>query len=61
MLAFFELLYSKSQKGEGADRLSRSLTRSGHLMYSLYGSFTVSFPWKSIWHVKVPKSVLFFF
>ena len=34
MLAFFELLYSKLPRGKGANRLSRSLTRSGPLMYN---------------------------
>ena len=53
-------------RGDGDDTLTWKLNRSGvcsfyNFLSILSGPPTVSFPWKSIWSIKVPNSVSFFF
>ena len=55
-------IYSKIPRGEGDDILIWQLTRSGvfdvrSFYNSLLDAISASFPWKSIWCVKVPKMV----
>ena len=66
MFSLFQLLYSKFPRGEEDDRLIWNLTSSGYFNVRSYynyifGCLPASFPWKSIWSVKGPKRVLFFF
>lgn len=65
MYTFFEFLYSKLPRGEGDDTLIWQLTQTSVFEVSYYYIFLleppiVSFPWKSIWCIKVPKIVPFF-
>ena len=61
---FFAHISSKLPRG-GDDTMIWQLNRSGafdvHSFYtSLLAAPLVSFPWKSIWYVKVPKMMTFF-
>ena len=63
--SFFECLYSHVSFRNGADHIRWSLKRDGvfdiRSYYSaLRGSQPVSFPWKAIWGVRVPRRVAFF-
>jgi hypothetical protein len=63
--SFFECLYSHDSFRNGADRLRWRLKGDGvfdiRSYYSaLRGSQPVTFPWKAIWGVRVPRRVAFF-
>jgi hypothetical protein len=65
LTSFFSLLYSISLDRDGEDKLWWSPSRKGKFdVRSFYKSLafkeTSRFPWKSIWHTKVPFKVAFF-
>lgn len=65
LVNFVDLIYSKSVRGEGIDKLcwSPAMSWSFELReyyHSLSSSNGMSFPWKLDWRSKVPSRVAFF-
>ena len=63
--SFFKHVSARIPKGEGDDVLIWQLNRSGIFDVRSFNNFllkapSISFPWQSIWCVKVPKRVSFF-
>ena len=63
--SFYEHVSARIPSGEGEDILIWQLNRSGvfdvqSFYIALLKTLSVSFPWQSIWCVKVPKRVSFF-
>lgn len=65
LVNFVDLIYSKSVRGEGIDKLCLSPAMSWSFelreyYHSLSSSNGMSFPWKLDWRSKVPSRVAFF-
>lgn len=62
--AFLDILYTQKVNRVEEDHLSWDHTKSGRFEVRSYYRLTCSggsptFPWKSAWHVKVPRKVAF--
>jgi hypothetical protein len=62
---FFEMLYTLKVRSEGEDKMCWIPARKKSFQVKsyykvLYSPIRSSFPWKSIWKVKVPPRVAFF-
>ena len=65
MLSFMDTIYGTSIKGIEEDKMSRKVDRTKGFMVNAYyfllvGSNDSSFPWKSIWKLRIPSRVVFF-
>ena len=61
---FMDIVYSSKVRGVGLDKVGWKIARSrGFKVSSFYLSFyppSLSFPWRLVWHSKVPPRVAFF-